>query len=225
MNYETSFRDRLRIKLQLARGSEDSNAVLPSRLNGRMWFRDYLLTTHSIIRASVPLMHAAYDRCNSYISPEDKKLLVDLGGYYKKHIQEEMNHDEWILDDLELVGISRQESLLRKPSQAVAELVGSQYYWIHHWHPICLLGYISLLEGNPPKKHVIDELQSITGYPEAAFRTLIKHSDLDPHHRDDLDNMLGTLRLTSKHEQWITSNALYTANKLKDISNESFRSS
>ena len=70
-----------------------------------------------------------------------------------------MNHDERLLDDLESIGVSRQESLLRKPLQTVAELVGSQYYWIYYWHPVCLLGYISFLEGDPPKKELIDQLQ------------------------------------------------------------------
>jgi hypothetical protein len=44
-----------------------------------------------------------------------------------------MNHDEWLLDDLESIGVSRQESLLLKPLQTVAELVGRQYYWIYYW--------------------------------------------------------------------------------------------
>ncbi len=78
--------------------------------------------------------------------------MFELGEYYKKHIQEEMNHDEWILNDLQSIGVPHEESLSRKPLQSVAELVGSQYYWIYHWHPVCLLGYISFLEGDPPTR-------------------------------------------------------------------------
>ena len=220
MNYKTSFSARLRIKLQLAYGSkEGKNTTLPSGQNAPAWFRDYLIVTHSIIRSSVPLMQAAYGRCCDL--SEEGKLMTELRKYYKKHIQEEMNHDEWLLDDLESIGVSRQESLLRKPLQTVAELVGSQYYWIYYWHPVCLLGYISFLEGDPPKKELIDQLQKITGYPKTAFRTLAKHSDLDPHHRDELNELLETLPLTAKYEQWITSNALYSANKLIEIRNQS----
>jgi hypothetical protein len=192
-----------------------SNTMLPPKQNARAWFKDYLIVTYSIIRSSVPLMHAAYEQCSHL--QEQTRLAIDLKGYYKKHIQEETNHDVWLLDDLESISISRQESLSIKPSQAVAELVGSQYYWMYHWHPICLLGYISFLEGDPPGKEAIDQLKKTTGYPDTAFRTIVKHSDLDPYHRDDLNKLLETLPLETKHEQWITYNALYSANKLMEI--------
>jgi hypothetical protein len=77
------------------------------------------------------------------------------------------------------------------------------------------------LEGDPPKKEMIEQLQTITGYPKTAFRTLIKHSDLDSHHRDELNELLEMLPLTPKHEQWITFNALYSANKFMEIRNPS----
>jgi hypothetical protein len=217
MNYKTSFSTRLRVKLQLACGPEESNIDLKLKEKAQAWFRNYIVTTHSIIRSSVPLMEAAHERSKTTNLTEEGKLMAELRNYYKKHSQEEMNHDEWLLDDLESIGVSRQESLSRKPSQAVAELVGSQYHWIFHWHPICLLGYISYLEGNPPKMELISQLKRITEYPETAFRTLVKHCDLDPHHRDDLNELLEALPLTAEHEQWITFNALYSAKKLREI--------
>ena len=219
ISYETSFSVRLHIKLQFAYESQESNATLPSRQNAPAWFRNYLLTTHSIIRSSVPLMQAAYGMCSRHLS-EEGKLMAELRRYYKKHSQEETNHDQWLLDDLESIGVPRQRSLLQKPSQAVSELVGSQYYWIYHWHPVCLLGYISSLEGNPPRKEVIKQLHKLTDYPDTAFRTLVKHSDLDPHHRNELNKFLDALPLTVKHEQWITSNALYSLYKLSEIRNQ-----
>ena len=215
MNYKSLFSARLRVKLQLAYNSEEATNSLPSKENAAGWFRAYLLRTYSIIRSSVPLMQAAYDNCID--TPEEVNLIAQLRKYDKKHIREEMHHDEWILNDLESIGVPRRESLVRMPSQEVAELVGSQYYWIYHWHPVCLLGYISFLEGNPPKKELIYRLQKITGYPETAFRTLVKHSDLDGHHRDEFDELLEVLPLTTKHEQWITANALYSVYKLREI--------
>jgi hypothetical protein len=215
MNYKSLFSARLRVKLQLAYNSEQATNSLPSKENAAAWFRAYLLRTYSIIRSSVPLMQAAYDNCIDL--PEEVNLMALLRKYYKKHIREEMHHDEWILDDLESIGVPRRESLVRMPPQAVAELVGSQYYWIYHWHPVCLLGYISFLEGNPPKKELIYRLQKITGHPETAFRTLVEHSDLDGHHRDEFDELLEVLPLTAKHEQWITANALYSVYKLREI--------
>lgn len=66
----------------------------------------------------------------------------------------------------------------------------------------------------------VNKLKEITGYPDTAFRTILKHSSLDPYHRDDLNALLDSLLLTEKQEQWITSNALYAASKLIDITSK-----
>jgi hypothetical protein len=209
----TSFSTRLRAKLSLAYGTKQPDFSISSQYSPD-WYKNYLLTTYSIIRSSVPLMQAAHDQCRKM---KEEELLMELEEYYVKHIQEELHHDEWLLDDLESIGCGRNESLSRKPIQEVAELVGSQFYWIYYWHPVCLLGYISVLEGNPPKNENISRLKQTTGYPDAAFRTLIKHSSLDPYHRDDLNNLLDSLHLSPIHEKWITSNSLHTAKKLWEI--------
>jgi hypothetical protein len=212
---QKKFSRRLGIKLQyMTLGIKEYDITEMSKEEFRLWFRNYLLVMHSIIRSSVPLMKAALKRCKE----TDGKLLYELGIYYKKHMVEEMHHDEWVLNDLESIGLTRQESLSKRPLQLVAELVGSQYYWIYYWHPVSLLGYISFLEGCPPQKDQIDKLMEITGYPESAFRTISKHSYLDPNHRDDLNTLIDDLPLTTDHERWITSNALYSASKFSEIS-------
>ncbi len=50
---------------------------------------------------------------------------------------------------------------------------------------------------------------------------MVKHSDLDLNHRDELNELLDKLPLDKQHEQWITYNALYSANKLLEIRNQS----
>jgi pyrroloquinoline quinone (PQQ) biosynthesis protein C len=168
-------------------------------------------------------MQSACQRCNQL--QKDDLLSTGLIRYFGRHIQEETGHDEWLLNDLETIGVSRQEALSRKPLQAVAELVGSQYYWIYHWHPVTLLGYIAYLEGDPPTKELIRNLERISGYPYTAFRTFIKHSELDPHHREELNQALDTLNLTTQYQRWITSNALYSADKFHELRNYSSNAS
>jgi hypothetical protein len=177
-------------------------------------FKNYLITMHFIMRSSVPLMQTAYEICKKNKTSE---LIRKTTKYFCDHIQEELNHDEWLIDDLETIGISRQHVMTLKPPNVVAELVGSQYYWIYHFHPICLLGYIAFLEGNPPEKETVDELKNITGYPETAFRTIAKHSYLDPNHRNDMNLLLDSLPLTIQQQEWIISNAVYSANKFNQI--------
>jgi hypothetical protein len=210
---KTSARLRIKVLLPVTLLSKSWNnlQLKPDLINT---YKDYLLTIHAIIRASVPLMQCARQKSSKIT---DDTLATILNDYFTKHISEEMNHDDWLLDDLESIGISRKDALLRKPSPIVAELVGSQYYWIFHWHPICLLGYIAILEGYPPKRENIDLLQKNTGLPSSAFRTLMKHGDIDPFHRTDLNDLIDRLQLNTKHEEWITLNAMYTAVKCSEI--------
>lgn len=48
-------------------------------------------------------MQAAYDQCNSM---EKETQAAELQTYYGKHIQEELHHDDWLLEDLESIGTS-----------------------------------------------------------------------------------------------------------------------
>ena len=72
----------------------------------------------------------------------------------------------------------------------MASLVGSQYYWIFHTHPVALLGYIAVLEGNPAPIEFLNEVVERTGLPRAAFGSMFKHAALDLQHRNDLDEVL-----------------------------------
>ncbi|HEX6757618.1 MAG TPA: iron-containing redox enzyme family protein, partial [Propionibacteriaceae bacterium] len=150
---------------------------------------------HGIIRASVPLMETALTTARTL--PDDQ-VAVLLADYLKHHIPEERGHDDWLLADLDSIGIPRDQVLRRVPSPTIAALVGSQYYWMQHVHPVGLLGYIALLEGYPPKRQDIGQMQAATGYGPEAFRTLLLHADLDPHHGDDLDHLLDSLPLTEQ---------------------------
>lgn len=172
----------------------------------RELYPEYLFTSHCVIRASVPLMETA----RAVAAARDDPVSAALAPYLAHHIPEELDHDEWLLGDLESLGCDRAALLRRPPSPAVAALVGAQYYWIHHYHPVALLGYIGLLEGYPPSLALIDALQRGTGYERAAFRTMIAHAELDPGHGAELDELLDTLPLTREQSAVIGLSAMHT---------------
>ena len=174
----------------------------------RELYPQYLFTSHSVIRASVPLMEAALDRARATAADDPVSEL--LAPYLEEHIDEERDHDEWLLDDLGVVGEERAEILRRPPSPTVAGLVGAQYYWIFHYHPVVLLGYVSLLEGYPPSTELIERLESRTGYPREAFRTMVAHAELDPGHRDELNALLDSLPLTPEQTTALGLNAMWS---------------
>ncbi len=189
--------ERLRGKIELALPAligSSRRLILDPRV--AQLYPEYLFTLHCVIRASVPLMETAHERAVELAEGDPVSTL--LAPYFEDHIPEERDHDEWLLDDLEVLGRDRSSILARPPSPTVAAVVGAQYYWILHYHPVALIGYIGVLEGYPPSIEMLDDLVDRTGHDRAAFRTLIAHAELDPGHRDELDALLDRLPLTQE---------------------------
>lgn len=175
----------------------------------------YLVATHTIIRASVPLMEDALAITQQRHA--DEPLAQPLTAYLARHIPEERSHDEWLLDDLARIGYPPAAALDHPPSPVVSAMVGSQYYAIRHVHPAVLLGYIAVLEGYPPAESLATQAAEATGYPVTAFRTLRKHAHLDPHHRRDLDEVVDRLPASERLHSLIRANALQTMDHLRAL--------
>jgi hypothetical protein len=175
---------------------------------GELW-PEYLIMQHAIIRATVPLTEAAAERARAL--PDDDPLAAPLAAYLDEHVGEELHHDEELLDDLESLGVDRATVLGRMPSPAVATLVGCQYYWLLHYHPLTFLGYIAFMEGSPPTPELVETLIARTGYAREAFHTFTEHAELDPGHRDHLDRILDSLPLTPEQEAVLAISATSTA--------------
>jgi hypothetical protein len=170
---------------------------------------EFLVLQHQIIRATVPLTVAALEESRAL--PEEDPLAKPLAAYLEEHVEEELHHDDQLLDDLELLGLDRETVLGRMPAPAVATLVGCQYYWLHHFHPLAFLGYIGFMEGYPPTLELVETLIERTGYPRPAFQTFAEHAELDPGHRDHLDRVLDALPLTPEQETVLGVSAMTTA--------------
>jgi Iron-containing redox enzyme len=205
----TSRSERLRRKVELvlpvARAAGERLLTHPRIAD---LYAEYLFLSHCVVRASVPLMWTALRRV------EELAATDGIGGalrpYLERHIAEERDHDEWLLQDLESLGIARSSVLPRPPSAAVASLVGAQYYWVLHYHPVALLGYMAVLEWNPPSRERIDDLVARTGHPRRAFRTLAEHASLDPHHAEELRAVIDSLPLRSEQAALLGLSALHT---------------
>jgi len=205
----------LQVKLDLGAPAlrQAMNAIW--RPNGlRERYLDYLSVMHAVIRASVPLMQEAVLRSREL---SDDPVAAALAEYFTEHIEEELHHDDWLLDDLAAAGRDPQRVLNEQPSVAVARLVGPQYYWIRHHHPISLLGYIAVLEGNSPPAWLSARLAEQTGLPTEAFRTLHHHAIADLDHSADFDRFLDSLPLTESLNRAVSVSALATADSFAGL--------
>ncbi|MGI8772177.1 MAG: hypothetical protein ACR2JE_12155, partial [Acidobacteriaceae bacterium] len=102
-------------------------------------YPEFLFAIFGVTSTSASLMRSAAARA-AELAPEDP-LARMLETYYMEHAEEETGHEQWLLDDLESLGIARARVLNRLPYPSVAALVGTQYYWTLHVHPLAFLGY------------------------------------------------------------------------------------
>lgn len=160
-----------------------------SAVSDRATFVDYLVSTYHYVAASVPLMETAL--CTPGI-----ETLPGYADYLREHVEEERDHDLWLLEDLEALGLGREQVRARLPEDAVAQMAGAAYYAIAHLHPVGLLGYIYALESAPPTDAYLDGLKRRFGLPEAALRTLREHGERDLDHRRELFEFVAGLTLS-----------------------------
>jgi hypothetical protein len=196
---------RRKIALVSARHSAVSRALWSHHAFAHL-YPDLLAVVHAITRASVPLMEAAREVLGGH--PQDS-LTSALDEYFCRHIVEEVGHDQWVLDDLMILR-GDPDPLHSASFASVATLVGAQYFWLRHLHPLTLLGYIAVIEGEPVDIPLVQQAGQQHGVPTDSLRAYVRHGHLDVAHSADFDVLLNTLPLTRRQEGWIAQSAFHS---------------
>jgi hypothetical protein len=158
----------------------------------------------------VPLMETALGRARE--RADHDPVAAGLAAYLERHIPEEMHSEEpggAHLDDLEALGVDPVALRASLPAPKIAALIGAQYYWIHHYHPVALLGFLEL-EAYQPDRPTVERLIERTRLPRDGFRLMLLHAKLDVAHARELHRVLDSLPLEPHHEQLIGLSALQT---------------
>jgi hypothetical protein len=185
----------------------DLNELLPG----------FLVQLHRVMQGGIGLMRAAHDRA---LSLSDDPVAAIVAPYLTQHIDEEKDHDAWLLDDIGTIGISPEEVAEATPLPSVVSLLGSQYFWALHVHPVAVFGYLIVLEGKPPVAAQLEAIRLRSGLPATAFRCLHAHAENDPHHIADLNHTLDSMPLTASQEQCIALSAFHTIDAVSSIFEE-----
>jgi hypothetical protein len=110
--------------------------------------------------------------------------------------------------------------LAERPSKFVANLVGSQYYWIRHHAPLSILGYIAVLECHPTPVADLRWIARTARVPERALTTLDHHARVDGDHSSELFLALQSLDLAEEEEAVVRCVALEAISMLREIFEE-----
>jgi hypothetical protein len=172
--------------------SEDQLYLLESPIIGDVaagaidlpMYQAFLTNAYHHVRYTVPLMMAAGAR----VSPARTTLMRA----FREYIDEEIGHEQWILDDLKATGADASAVAQSLPPASVEVMVAYVRDYIAHVNPLGFFGMVHVLEGTSTSlaTATADLVQQQLDLPGAAFSYLRSHGDLDLDHVEYFKSLL-----------------------------------
>jgi len=191
-----SFFERLQEETAADRQHLLESPIIHRCLQGDILLDDYvafLTEAYHHVKHTVPLLMAAGSRL-----PGDREWLRDAVAEY---IEEEIGHQEWILNDIEACGLAKENVRHSQPAVATELMVAYAYDTIARVNPLGFFGMVHVLEGTSVTlaDRAADAIQSALGLPDKAFTYLRSHGSLDQQHVLFFENLMN--RITDSDEQ------------------------
>jgi pyrroloquinoline quinone (PQQ) biosynthesis protein C len=173
------FFDQLKSSTEPARIDLFTAEIISRALNGEVTKEDYisfLTEAYHHVKHTVPLLMAVGAKL-----PEEKEWLRTAVAEY---IEEELGHQEWILNDIAACGADKEQVRHGQPAQATELMVAYAYDMINRINPLGFFGMVHVLEGTSiiAADKAADEIQSALDLPNEAFSYLRSHGALDQEH-------------------------------------------
>jgi len=136
----------------------------------------FLTQAYHHVKHTTPLLMA----CGSRLPERLEWLRVAIGEY----IEEEMGHQEWILNDINACGADGEAVRTGQPSPATELMLAYAYDTIHRGNPVGFFGMVLVLEGTSVAlaTHAAERIGESLNLPKAAFSYLSSHGSLDIGH-------------------------------------------
>ena len=152
-------------------------------------YKAFLHDLYYIVWHFCPIMASAASRC------DDRFRQVRYELY--ERIDEEKNHETWVLDDLEAVGGDIAYVRANPPSPPVQAMVAFNYFCAERAHPCSVLGMLYSLEVIA-SAYAATLSQSIAktlgrNMDGPGFRFLLSHSAMDQEHVAKLNVLVKTI--------------------------------
>ena len=128
------------------------------------------------VRHTVPLLMA----CGSRLTNSHYWLQEAIAEY----IDEELGHDEWILNDIRACGGNAEIVRKSGPNFATEMMVSYAYHQIDRRNPLGFFGMVHVLEGTSVAlaTNAASSIQNSLNLPDSAFSYLNSHGSLDQSH-------------------------------------------
>jgi pyrroloquinoline quinone (PQQ) biosynthesis protein C len=173
----------------------------------------YLTEAYHHVKHTTPLLMA----CGSRI-PSEKEWLRNAIAEY---IEEELGHQEWILNDIKACGVDSDVVRNGQPKPATELMVSYAYDTIQRGNPVGFFGMVLVLEGTSIMlaTNAAGAIQQSLNLPEKAFSYLSSHGSLDISHMEFFEKLMN--RVEDKNDQQAI---IHMANMMYKLYGDVFRS-
>ena len=147
----------------------------------------FLTEAYHHVKHTVPLLMA----CGSRL-PERLEWLREAVADY---IEEEVGHQEWILNDLQALGIDKDWVRRGRPLMATELMVSYAYDQVHRFNPVGFFAMVYTLEktSSTIATYAAEQIQSSLSLPRQAMSYLISHGSLDVEHMESFEGLMNRL--------------------------------
>ena len=159
----------------------------------------FLQQAYHHVKHTTPLLMSVGSRL-----PESKEWLRNAVAEY---IEEELGHQEWVLNDIAVCGYDKEQARRSEPLFATELMVSYAYDAIARINPLCFFGMVHVLEGTSIAlaDNAAAKVQGKLGLPEKAFSYLRSHGALDQEHVKFFVSLMD--KITDSDEQQLIINS------------------
>lgn len=197
-----NFFERLQNETASERNYLLSSPIIHRCMSGDISLDDYiafLTQAYHHVKHTVPLLMAVGSRL-----PEEKEWLREAVAEY---IEEELGHQEWILNDLAACGANKKSIRAERPALATELMVAYAYDTISRINPLGFFGMVHVLEGTSitTADQAATAIKKALGLPPKAFSYLRSHGSLDQEHVVFFEKLMNRIDDPSEQSQIIHS--------------------
>ena len=147
----------------------------------------FLTQAYHHVKHTVPLLMSV-----GALLPESKEWLREAVAEY---IEEELGHQEWILNDIKRSGYDKEVARHSTPSFATEMMVSYAYDMVRRINPVGFFGMVLVLEGTSTAlaENAAETIATKLQLPKSAFSYLTSHGALDQDHIKFYENLMNKI--------------------------------
>ena len=150
-------------------------------------YQAFLTEAYHHVKHTVPLLMAVGSRLSS------------AQEYYREaiaeYIEEELGHQEWVLNDIAATGADKEQVRHGQPRLATELMVAYAYDTVLRGNPLSFFGMVLVLEGTSVNlaTGAAEIIQQQLQLPNKAFSYLRSHGSLDIEHLSFFEKLMNTI--------------------------------